>query len=229
MCSWRGSNRSSSSSSSSSRCHQRSKQQAAAAAAAAVAAAAVARAAGVMNVRFLALHACGQSVPVRSRAAEPPYMCRCAFMNHPCMRSAPRNSPHSERQSIPVLPHAADQAFHLFIHCHFRTSPTQLSSFILIVLAPSFPFIFPLFPCHCIAKLARSAVTHLLVHACKWGHRLSQPNAVAPVLPHAAGTPCAQSLSFPCIVIAATPTIAIATAATSTYYHHLLLPSLPHH
>ena len=51
------------------------------------------------------------SVPVVSRVAGPPYMCGCAFMNHTCMRSAPRNSPRSERQPIPVLPNAADQAF----------------------------------------------------------------------------------------------------------------------
>ena len=88
-----------------------------------------------------------------------------------------------------MLPHAADQALHLFIHCPFHISLTQLSSSSLIVSTPSFPFISPLSPCHCIAKLARSAVTHLQMHACKWGHRLSQPNAVAPVLPRAAGTP----------------------------------------
>ena len=60
---------------------------------------------------FLALHACSQSVPVLSRAAEPPHTHGSTFMNHSCMRSAPRNSPRSERQPIPVLPNAADQAF----------------------------------------------------------------------------------------------------------------------
>ena len=111
-----------------------------------------------------------------SRAAEPPYMRGCTFMNHPCIRSAPRNSPR---------------------------------------------FISSLFPCHCIAKSARSAVTHLQMHAGKWGHRLSQLDAAAPVLPHAAGTPCAHSLSFPhllllFIAIAAITTLATGTTTTAT-------------